>query len=151
MQQIVIFKLGKEEYGIDIIKVVEIVLHQEVRKMPDAPSYIEGIVNLRGDIHAVYNLRNRFHMDQREADEHTKIIVLKTTQMNIGFIVDSVSEILNIPEEDIQSAPAIIHSRPEDKYIAGVAKHDNRMIVLLDIDQLVTDKDYDAMNKIIKA
>lgn len=151
MRQIVIFKLGQEEYGIDIMKVVEIVLHQEIRHVPDAPSYIEGIVNLRGDIHPIYNLRKRFNMAQREADENTKIIVIKTTKMNIGFIVDFVSEILSIPEEEIQDAPDIISSKRETQYIQGVAKQDNRIIVLLDIDKLVTDQDFDVMHKIIKA
>lgn len=151
MRQIVIFKLGKEEYGIDIMQVVEIILHQAIRKVPDLPSYIEGIVNLRGDIHPIYNLRTRFRMAQHEPDEHTKIIVLRTTQMNVGFIVDYVSEILNIAEEDIQGVPNIINSRPGDQYIQGVAKQDDRIIVLLDIDKLVSDADYAIINKMIEA
>ena len=150
VRQIVIFKLGNEEYGIDIMKVVEIVLHQEIRQVPDAPSYIEGIINLRGDIHPIYNLRTRFNMPQKEADENTKIIVIRTTEMNVGFIVDGVSEILNIPMENIQDAPNIIRSRADEKYIQGVAKEENRMIVLLDIDQLVSDQDYGVMNRIVE-
>ena len=90
MRQIVIFKLGNEEYGVDITKVVEIVLHQEVRHVPDAPNHIEGIVNLRGDIHPIYSLTKRFNMEQRLADENTKIIIMRTTEMNVGFIVDYV-------------------------------------------------------------
>lgn len=150
MRQIVIFKLGKEEYGIDIMQVVEIVLYQEIRNVPDTPSYIEGIVNLRGDIHPIYNLRKRFHMEQYEPDEHTKIIVIRTTERNIGFIVDYVSEILSIPEEDIQDAPNIINSRPEDQYIQGIAKHNDRIVVLLDINKLVSGKDYAIINKIVE-
>ena len=150
MRQIVIFKLGQEEYGIDITKVVEIVLNQEIRHIPDAPSYIEGIVNLRGDIHPIYSLRKRFHMADREADENTKIIVIKTEAMNIGFIVDYVQEKLNKPKVDIEGAPEIINSRPEEQYIQGVAKHEDRIIVLLNIDKLVSDKDYTIINKIIK-
>ena len=151
MRQIVIFKLGEEEYGIDIMKVVEIVLHQAINRVPDAPSYIEGIVNLRGDIHPIYNLRKRFNMVEHEADESTKIIIIKTIEMNIGFIVDYVSEILNIPEEEIEDAPNIISSRPEDQYIQGIAKQDNRIIVLLDIDKLVSNREYEVMNRIIEA
>lgn len=151
MRQIVIFKLGNEEYGIDIMKVVEIVLYQAIRNVPDAPSYIEGIVNLRGDIHPIYNLTKRFQMVQHKADEHTKIIVIRTPKMNVGFIVDYVSEIFSIPEEDIQNAPEIINSQAADQYIQGIAKLDDRIIILLDIDKLVSAKDYDVMNKIIKA
>ncbi len=148
MRQIAIFKLGKEEYGIDITRVVEIVLHQEIRPVPDGPSYIEGIVNLRGDIHPIYNLSKRFNMVEKEVDEETKIIVIRTSQMNIGFIVDSVSEILNIPKDDIESAPAIINSG--DQYVEGIAKQDNRIIVLLDIDKLISRQDYDVINKIVE-
>ena len=147
MKQIVIFRLGKEEYGIDIVKVVEIVLHQEIRKVPDAPRYIEGIVNLRGDIHPVYNLRTRFNMTDKVADENTKIIVIRTVERNVGFIVDNVSEILSISDEDIQSAPSIVNTTADDKYIQGIAKQDNRLIVLLDIDKLVSDKDHQLMGE----
>lgn len=150
MKQVVIFKLGKEEYGIEITKVVEIVLHQEIRMVPDAPKYIEGIINLRGDIHPIYNLRTRFNMEKKVADESTKIIVIRTVERNVGFIVDNVSEILNIPNADIQDAPSILNSKPDEKYILGVAKYDNRMIVLLDIDALVTDKDYEVMNDMVE-
>ena len=98
MGQVVIFKIGKEEYGIDIMKVVEIVLHQEIRQVPDTPHYIEGIINLRGEIHPIYNLRTRFKMTGKVADEQTKIIVIRTVERNIGFIVDNVSEILSISD-----------------------------------------------------
>lgn len=148
MRQIVIFRLGKEEYGIDIIKVVEIVLYQQVRQVPDGPSYIEGIVNLRGEIHPIYNLSKRFSMEQEPVDEETKIIVLKTQKMEVGFIVDGVSEILNIPTEDIERAPEIISAG--EQYIDGIAKYENRMIVLLDVDKLVSDKDYKTIDKIIE-
>ena len=150
MRQIVIFNLGKEAYGIDIKKVVEIVLHQEIRHVPDAPSYIEGIVNLRGDIYPIYNLRTRFEMESKEADENTKIIVIRTPEMNVGFIVDSVSEILNVPIRNIEDAPNIISSKDDGRYIQGVAKEENRIIVLLDIDKLVSDRDYDLMNDMVE-
>ena len=150
MRQIVIFELGKEAYGIDIMKVVEIVLDQEIRHVPDAPSYIEGIVNLRGDIHHIYNLRTRFSMEQTQADENTKIIVIRTPEMNVGFIVDNVSEIPNISKKNIEDPPSIISSSADKRYIEGVAKEDNRMIVLLDIDKLVSDKDYGIMQKIVE-
>lgn len=151
MKQVVIFKLGKEEYGIDIMKVVEIVLHQEIRQVPDGPSYIEGIVNLRGEIHPIYNLRGRFGMEEKEVDDHTKIIIIRTTEMHVGFVVDNVSEILNIPKVDIGRAPDIINSKTNGQYIQGVAKYDGRMIVLLDVDQLVSDQDYETINEIMES
>ena len=150
MGQVVIFKIGKEEYGIDIMKVVEIVLHQEIRQVPDTPHYIEGIINLRGEIHPIYNLRTRFKMTGKVADEQTKIIVIRTVERNIGFIVDNVSEILSISNEAIQDAPSIVNTTGDDRYIQGVAKQGNRMIVLLDIDRLVSDKDHRVMEEIVE-
>ena len=150
MGQVVIFKIGKEEYGIDIMKVVEIVLHQEIRQVPDTPHYIEGIINLRGEIHPIYNLRTRFKMTDKVADEQTKIIVIRTVERNIGFIVDNVSEILSISDEDIQDAPSIVNTTGGDKYIQGVAKQGNRMIVLLDVDRLVSDKDNQVMEEMVE-
>lgn len=150
MRQIVIFKLGKEDYGIDIMEVVEIILHQEIRSMPETPDYIEGIVNLRGDIHPIYNLRTRFNMETREPDEDTKIIVIRTPRMNIGFIVDSVSEILNISTQNIEDAPMIISAGEKSRYINGVAKEEGRIIVLLDVDQLVSSDDETVINKMIE-
>ena len=150
MGQVVIFKIGKEEYGIDIMKVVEIVLHQEIRQVPDTPHYIEGIINLRGEIHPIYNLRTRFKMTDKVADEQTKIIVIRTVERNIGFIVDNVSEILSISDDDIQDAPSIVNTTGGDKYIQGVAKQGNRMIVLLDVDRLVSDKDNQVMEKMVE-
>lgn len=148
VKQNVILKLEREEYGIDIQKVAEIVLYQEIRQVPDAPRYIEGLINLRGEIYPIYNLRTRFAMEPREADEETKILIIRTAQMNIGFIVDSVSEIINIPVDNIEDTPAIIDLATDERYIQGIAKQDGRMIVLLDIDQLVSSKDYKIMNKI---
>lgn len=150
MRQIVIFKLGKEEYGIDIMKVVEIVHLQEIRKVPETPNYIEGIVNLRGDIYPIYNLRTRFNMQDEEADEDTKIIIIKGKETDVGFIVDNVSEILNISQNNIEDAPSIIASRREQEYINGVAKEEGRMIVLLDIDKLVSDSDQGIINKMLE-
>ena len=150
MRQIVIFKLGKEEYGIDIMKVVEIVHLQEIRKVPETPNYIEGIVNLRGDIYPIYNLRTRFNMQDDEADEDTKIIIIKGKETDVGFIVDNVSEILNISQNNIEDAPSIIASRREQEYINGVAKEEGRMIVLLDIDKLVSDSDQGIINKMLE-
>ncbi|NLI89606.1 MAG: purine-binding chemotaxis protein CheW [Epulopiscium sp.] len=150
MRQIVVFKLGKEEYGIDIIKVVEIVHHQEIRKVPETPNYIEGIVNLRGDIYPIYNLRTRFNMKSEQIDEDTKIIIIKGEETDVGFIVDNVSEILNISESEIEDAPSIIASRTEQEYISGVAKEEGRMIVLLDIDKLVSDSDQNLIKKMLE-
>ncbi len=150
MRQIVIFKLGNEEYGIDIKKVVEIVLYQEIRQVPDAPDYIEGIINLRGEIHPIYNLRTRFKMSTKEADDDTKIIVIRTVERNIGFIVDSVSEILNIPKGEIQPAPTIVSSKEDDQYILGIAKQGKRLIVLLDVDELVTEQEHKAIDEFVE-
>ncbi len=91
--QQVIFKLDHEEYGLNIMQVNGIEKYQEVVKVPNSPKYIEGIINLRGEVLPIYSLRKKFNLEEKEVNEDTKIIVVNTNDMMIGFVVDSVSEI----------------------------------------------------------
>lgn len=146
--QQVIFKLDKEEYGIDIMKVNVIERYSEVVKIPNAPEYIVGIINLRGEVLPVYSLRKKFNLKEREIDEDTKIIVAITNDMKIGFVVDSVMEILYIDDEEIESTPKIV-TGISHKYIKSVAKLENRMVILLDIDLIVSDEEKLSMGQVI--
>ncbi|MHC1749952.1 MAG: chemotaxis protein CheW [Cellulosilyticaceae bacterium] len=146
--QIVVFKLNDQEYGIDIMRVLEIITYQSVRPVPEVPDYIEGIINLRRDIYAIVNLRKRFHMPEEASDENTKIVLMKLEDLKVGFIVDTVSEILVIDERDIEPTPKMI-ARYDSKYIKGVTKKNESMILLLDIDRLITEDDQDAINTLL--
>lgn len=148
--QQVVFKLDKEEYGLDIMKVNGIEKYQEVVKIPNAPAYIQGMINLRGEVLPIFSLRKKFNLEPKAFDDDTKIIVAYTNGIKIGFIVDSVQEILQIDEDDVEVAPPIV-TGIDRKYIRSVAKVGSRMVVLIDIDLIVTDEEKISLGEAIES
>lgn len=138
--QQVIFRLDNEEYGLDIMKVNGIEKYQEVVKVPNSPEYIEGIINLRGEVLPIYSLRKKFNLVAKPIDDETKIIVTYTNDMKVGFVVDAVAEILHIDLDNIVDAPKIV-AGINRKYIKSVAKQESRMIILIDVDLIVSDEE----------
>lgn len=138
--QQVIFRLDNEEYGLDIMKVNGIEKYQEVVKVPNSPEYIEGIINLRGEVLPIYSLRKKFNLVAKPIDDETKIIVTYTNDMKVGFVVDAVAEILHIDLDSIVDAPKIV-AGINRKYIKSVAKQESRMIILIDVDLIVSDEE----------
>lgn len=147
--QQVIFKLDNEEYGLDIMKVNGIEKYQEVVKVPNSPEYIEGIINLRGEVLPIYSLRKKFTLENKPADEETKIIVVFTNDVKVGFVVDSVQEILHIDLESVEEAPKLVTGISR-KYIKSVAKQDDRMIILIDIDLIVSDEEKMELTEVLE-
>lgn len=147
--QQVVFKIDNEEYGVEIMSVNSIERYMEVVKIPNAPDYVDGIINLRSEVLPVFSLRKKFHLDEIEKDEKTKIIVAHTNDMKIGFIVDSIIEILNIDETDIEPTPKIL-TGIDRRYIKSVAKVGERMIILLDVGLIVTDEEKLSLGKAIE-
>ncbi len=146
--QHVIFNLEHEEYGLDIMKVITIEKYQEVVKVPNTPDYITGIINLRDSVLPIYSLRKKFHLEEKEPDDDTKIIVTVTNGMNIGFIVDGVQEIINIEDKIIEDAPKII-TGVHHKYIKSIAKLDERMVILIDIDLIISEEEQLELGKVV--
>jgi purine-binding chemotaxis protein CheW len=136
--QVVSFKLGQEEFGIDILKVQEINRMGEITKVPQAPFYCEGIINLRGEVIPVINLRKKFDMDEREWDKNTRILVCDVNENVIGMIVDSVDEVLKIPHSTIEPTPDIVASVNSD-YISGIAKLEDRLLIFLDVSKIAAE------------
>lgn len=147
--QQVIFKLDHEEYGLDIMKVNGIEKYQEVVKVPNSPEYIEGIINLRGEVLPIYSLRKKFNLEKKVVDDETKIIVTYANDMKIGFVVDSVTEILYIKEEEIEVTPKIVTGISR-KYIKSVAKKEHRMIILIDVDLVVSDEEKIELGEVVE-
>lgn len=139
-RQIVVFKLLDQEYSIDIMKVLEIVSYEPVRKVPEVPAYIEGIINLRGTIYPILNLRKRLHMPNYESLNETKTILMNLEQTKVGFMVDNVCEILTVDEEEIEQTPNMLE-KYESRYINGIIKKDDRIIVIFDVDLLLSEDD----------
>jgi purine-binding chemotaxis protein CheW len=133
--QVVTFRLGQDEYGVDILKVQEINRMTEITSMPKAAFSVEGVINLRGKVIPVVNLRKRFGLESKEIDSQSRIIVVDVGS-TVGLIVDSVSEVLRIPSDLIEPPPPITGSRGSE-YIMGIGKLQDRLIILLDIDKLL--------------
>ena len=133
--QLVTFHLGREEFGVDILKVQEINRMVEITKVPQAPHYCEGVINLRGKVIPVIDLRKKFEMDVEEWTKNTRIIVCDVEGNVIGMIVDDVEEVLRIPSSTIEPAPEIVTSINSD-YIKGVAKLEERLLIFLDISKI---------------
>src|SRR6056297_1384779 len=130
-------KIGGEVYGIDIQHVTDIIELQKITEVPDMPKYVKGVINLRGQVIPVIDLRLRFGMEEREYDDRTVITVVRFKDYVIGFIVDTATEVQDIPEKDIDPPPKVHGDEAEQKYILGLGKIDSEVIILLDIEKLL--------------
>lgn len=133
--QLVTFGLGDEEFGVDILAVREINRMMELTRVPQSPPEVEGVINLRGKIIPVLDLRKRFGLVGREQNEQSRIIVVEVHGRVLGFIVDRVHEVLRIDRSIVEPAPSMVCSIDSD-FIAGVGKLDDRLLILLDLDKL---------------
>ena len=136
--QLVTFKLAGEEYAIDILKVQEINRMVEITSVPNAPHYVEGVINLRGKVIPVINLRKKFGLVVKEVDVQSRIMVVDVGKI-IGLIVDSVCEVLRLRVDTVETPPAITGNGSSD-YIRGIGKLENRLLILLDLDKLFGNK-----------
>jgi len=134
--QLVTFNLGNEEYAVAILKVQEINRMKEITRVPNAPPYVEGVINLRGKVIPVVNLRSKFGLDNKENNEHTRIMIMDVQGITMGLVVDSVSEVLRIPSSTVEPTPPMA-SNISAEFIKGIAKMDERLIILLDMDRLL--------------
>lgn len=144
--QLVSFKIGSEEFGIDILKVQEINRMLEVTKIPNSPDFIEGIVNLRGRIIPVVDLRRRLNLSNIDHDKETRIVVVDLDGRTIGFIVDEVSEVLRIPKNITEPPPSMIAGINSD-FITAVGKLEDRLLILLDLDKIFTLEEIESIDQ----
>ncbi len=142
--QLVSFKIGSEEFGVDILKVQEINRMMQVTKVPNAPEFVDGVVNLRGRIIPVVDLRTRLQMSRKEHDKDTRIIVIELDGTVIGFIVDEVSEVLRIPRNITEPPPPMVAGIDAD-YITAVGKLEDRLLILLDLEKIFSTLEKDQI------
>jgi purine-binding chemotaxis protein CheW len=145
--QLVTFKLENEEFGVDILKVQEINRMLTITKIPNAPPFVEGVINLRGKIIPIVDLRKRLGFNGKAYDKSTRIIVVELDGLILGFIVDSVSEVLRVSESTVEPPPSIMGGIESD-YIEGVGKLDNRLLILLELGKVFATKDRKDMESI---
>ena len=136
-EQLVIFELGKEVYGVDISRVQEIIRMATITKLPRAPEFVEGVINLRGRVIPVVDLKKRFGLGQGEHDRSSRIVVVDAGHHTLGMVVDAVSEVLRVQSQAIEP-PSPVVTTVESDYIRGIAKLDGRLVILLDLDKVLS-------------
>jgi purine-binding chemotaxis protein CheW len=141
--QMVTFRLGDEEFGIPISQIREIDRYSQITQIPNMPDYLEGVMNLRGEVITVIGLRDRFSMERRPADDRTRVIIVDLNGKKTGLTVDSVSQVLNIATRDVELPPSSVESTGRQRFISGIAKVDQgkRIIVLLDVAKVLENSD----------
>ena len=148
--QLVVFRLGEEYFGVDIAQVQEINRLTEVTKIPQAPDFIEGVINLRGKIIPIIDLRRRFNFPgASEHSKDTRIVVVETGGLTAGLVVDAVTEVLRLEREQIMPTPEVVSSAVENRYIEGVALlADKRLLILLNTYKIFSESETAAMSRI---
>ena len=136
-EQLVIFELANEVYGVDIGRVQEIIRMTSITRLPRAPEFVEGVINLRGKVIPVVDLNKRFGLAQGERTKASRIVVVDVSDHTIGMVVDAVSEVLRVPVNAIEP-PSPVVTTIESDYIRGIAKVENRLIILLDLDKVLS-------------
>jgi purine-binding chemotaxis protein CheW len=132
-RQMVIFKIDNEEFGVDIAEVREIIRMEKITKIPNAPEYIVGVINLRGTIIVVVHLAMKLGLKTKKEDINSRIIVIEFQGTILGMIVDSASEVLRLPTDNIKPAPAVITKKISSNYLEGVGILNERLLILLDL------------------
>jgi purine-binding chemotaxis protein CheW len=134
--QLVSFNIGSQEFGVDVSKVQEINRIVEITKVPQAPHYVEGVINLQGKLIPIIDLRKRFNLEPKEYDKNTRIIMVDIEGNVVGIVVDSVTEVLRLPSNTIEPTHEIT-SGINSEYIKGVAKVEDRPLILLDLSKVI--------------
>ena len=135
--QLVSFNLGKEEFAVDILKIQEINRMVEITKVPKSPEFVEGVINLRGKVIPIIDLRKRFNLPGSENTKQTRIVVVDIDNMVVGLVVDAVSEVLRLPANTVEPPPPIV-AGIDSEYISGVGKLEDRLLILLELDKVLS-------------
>ena len=144
-EQLVVFRLANEIYGVEISAVNTIIRMQEITEIPQSPSFVEGVINLRGSIIPVIDLRKRFGLPLGEATKASRIIVVESDGQMIGMVVDAVAETLRLSTADIEP-PSPVISSIDAEYLRAVGKQENRLVILLDLEKVLTSKERESLS-----
>lgn len=147
-KQYVVFKLDQGDFGIEIMNVREIVPYEESISIPDTPGFIEGVINHRGNVIPIINLKKRFSIGELKVTKDTRIIVITLEDREVGFIVDEASQTVRLNSDEIDSAPSII-SGVDKKYIIGVGKLDEKkLLIILDLERILSQDEIEEIQKL---
>lgn len=140
----VTFRLENEKYGINVMQVQEVLRVSEIAPVPGAPSYVMGIINLRGNVVTVIDTRSRFGLASTEMDDSTRIVIIEADEQVVGILVDSVAEVVDLKASEIETAPNV-GTEESAKFIQGVASHDSELLILVDLNKLLSDEEWAEM------
>ena len=150
VSQIVSFRLANEEYGVDIMLVQEIILMGQITCMPQVPDYICGLINLRGHVIPIIDLRRRFGLPAADNDEHTRIIVVNVGSQTIGIVVDAVNEVLRVNPDQGEPPPSSVAGIGHD-YIRALLKFDKKLLILLSIENVLSNEEQSKLAEVSNA
>lgn len=148
LTQLVSFHLNYEEYGVEVLKVREIIRMVNITHMPNTPPYVDGIINLRGKVIPIISMRKRFGLMDSENNNQTRVIIMDVSGELLGFTVDSVSEVIRISASEIQPSPSVASGGIGQEYIAGVINHGDRLLVLLNLDLMFSNEEKELFGSI---
>ncbi len=145
MLQWVTFKLEQETYGVNVMQVQEVLRYSDIAPVPGAPSYVLGIINLRGSVVTVIDTRSRFGLMPADVTDNTRVVIIESDKQVIGILVDSVAEVVYMKASEIEMAPNV-GTDDSAKFIKGVCNRDDELLILVDLDKLLSDDEWDEMN-----
>lgn len=144
VSQWVTFKLADETYGVNVMQVQEVLRVSEIAPVPGAPDYVLGIINLRGNVVSVLDTRLRFGLDRKATDDSTRIIIIELDSQTIGILVDSVAEVEDVQSDEVDTAPGV-GNEESARYIAGVVSRSNGLLILVDVQRLLSEQEWQDM------
>lgn len=145
VEKVIVFDLNNEEYGIPVKNVKSIEKIQFITRVPKVNDFVKGVINLRGVVTPIIDLRLRFHFEEKEYNERTRIIIVTFEDKEVGFIVDSANDVIDIPSDCVESAPEVVGEQEHD-YIEGIAKLDKRLLIILDLEKVLEMNDEADLN-----
>lgn len=148
-REVLVFVIGEEEYGVDILKVQEIRGYEKVTAIPSAPDFLKGVVNLRGTIVPVIDMRIKFALPDVRYDSFTVVVILRLASRVIGIVVDAVSDVMRLAPNDVKEPPRL-GSVVDASYLTGVATLNDRMVLLLDIEKLLSTGELDLLDGVAR-
>ena len=146
LAEYVTFAIGEETYGVEVLKVQEIIGMTQITHVPNSMDFMKGVINLRGSVVPVVDMRIKFRMDEREYDAFTVILIVEVQERLIGLIVDSVSDVVGIPVESMQETPHF-SANIETDYIKGIGNRDDQLIIILDVDEILSSEELARLDR----
>ena len=147
MLQWVTFRLAGETYGINVMQVQEVLRYTEIAPVPGAPSYVLGIINLRGNVVTVIDTRHRFGLPDAEVTDHTRIVIIEADTHVVGILVDAVAEVVYLRQSEIETAPNV-GNEESAKFIQGVCNKNNQLLILVELDKLLTEREWSELEEL---